>query len=303
MRKVITGVTPIHSQPRISVVINTLNEERNLPYCLRSVRPWADEIVVVDMHSADRTVAIAKEFGAHVFSHEPLGYADPARAFAVSKATGDWILILDADELVPAPLSRKLRAIADAGSADVVNIPRLNYLIGAPMMHTGWGPEQDRQPRFFRQGMLRFENTVHDFITPVPGARLVPLTYASGMALVHFNYLDIAQFIEKLNRYTDVEARQIVAYGWRLFPLRALAHGVLTFVGRYVRPAGYRDGWRGVYLALFMSFYRVISYAKATQYSKVGSREAIIEQYRQEAERVLGEYDLPEETGPDTPSL
>ena len=86
---------------RISVVINTLNEERRLPYALRSVQDWVDEIVVVDTHSDDKTVEIAEEFGARIFTHERVGYADPARAFAFARATGDWILILDADELVP----------------------------------------------------------------------------------------------------------------------------------------------------------------------------------------------------------
>jgi glycosyltransferase involved in cell wall biosynthesis len=83
------------------VVINTLNEERRLPYALRSVQDWVDEIVVVDMHSDDKTVEIAEAFGARIFTHERVGYADPARAFAFARATGDWILILDADELVP----------------------------------------------------------------------------------------------------------------------------------------------------------------------------------------------------------
>ncbi|PYU89881.1 MAG: glycosyltransferase family 2 protein, partial [Acidobacteria bacterium] len=114
--------------PRISVVVNTLNEEKNLPYALRSVRSWVDEIVVVDMHSQDRTVEIAREYGAKVYSHEPMGFVEPARAFAVAQAGGDWILILDADEVVPLLLSRRLREIARRDEADVVTLPRLNYL-------------------------------------------------------------------------------------------------------------------------------------------------------------------------------
>jgi glycosyltransferase involved in cell wall biosynthesis len=86
-------------RPRISAVFNTFNEEKRLRFALRSVKPWVDEIVVVDMHSSDATRTIAENFGAKVFLHEPLGYADPARAFAVAQATGDWILMLDADRL------------------------------------------------------------------------------------------------------------------------------------------------------------------------------------------------------------
>src|SRR5262245_29586580 len=98
--------------PGISVVINTRNEEKNLPHALRSVRPWVDEIIVVDMCSEDRTVEIARSFGAKTFPHEPLGYCEPARAFALGQATQPWVLILDADEMVPAPLSRALRSAA-----------------------------------------------------------------------------------------------------------------------------------------------------------------------------------------------
>ena len=85
----------------ISAVLNTLDEERRIAFALRSVRPWVDEIVVVDMASSDRTVEIARSFGAHVASHARTGFVEPARAFACAQAAGDWILVLDADELVP----------------------------------------------------------------------------------------------------------------------------------------------------------------------------------------------------------
>ena len=92
----------------ISVVINTLNEEKNLAYTLRSVQSWASEIIVVDMHSTDKTVEIAKTHGAKVFYHEPTGFVEPAQEFAVAQASHAWILLLDADEVVPKPLSERL---------------------------------------------------------------------------------------------------------------------------------------------------------------------------------------------------
>src|SRR5512142_1439943 len=137
--------TDTNNPTKVSVVINTLNEESNLPYCLRSVAPWASDIVVVDMHSTDDTRKIAERYGARVFLHEPLGFADPARAFAVSKATHDWILVLDADELVSVALHDELLRIASADEADVVKIPRRNYMFGAPLADTGWAPARDRQ--------------------------------------------------------------------------------------------------------------------------------------------------------------
>ncbi|MGH9356058.1 MAG: glycosyltransferase family 2 protein, partial [Terriglobia bacterium] len=129
---------------RISVVINTFNEEKNLPYALRSVQTWADEIIVVDMHSEDRTVEIARQFGAKVYFHERMGFVEPARAFAIGQASGDWIMVLDADEIVPEPLSRKLIEIAHGDEGvDAARLPWVNYLLGAAIRHTGWGPSQD----------------------------------------------------------------------------------------------------------------------------------------------------------------
>src|ERR1700692_4417067 len=99
---------------QISVVINTLNEERDLPYALRSVQPWADEIVVVDMYSSDRTVEVAKQFGARVVLDKGPGFNMPPRESAIQQATKPWIFVLDADELVPYSLSKALRRIAEA---------------------------------------------------------------------------------------------------------------------------------------------------------------------------------------------
>jgi GT2 family glycosyltransferase len=105
----------------------------------------------------------------------------------MKQATGDWILLLDADELVPAPLSERLRQIASDDEYDVVAVPRLNYLFGSPVWHTGWGPTQDRQKRFFRRGAVAARPTIHDYLEIQPGARVLRLGYQEGSALIHFN--------------------------------------------------------------------------------------------------------------------
>lgn len=277
----------------ISAVINTLNEEKNLPLALRSVRPWVDEIVVVDMHSDDRTVDIARDFGAKVFFHERRDFADPARAFALEQACGDWILILDADEIIPLPLSSVLLRTAQSNSADVVSIPRLNYLLGAPLMHTHWGPDQDLHFRFFKKGCLRATSTVHKYLHPVPDSRVLKLKFEPGLAIVHFNYLDSEHFIERLNRYTSIEAQQAFERGERVTPLGALARGGWEFGSRYVKGRGWRDGWRGFYLSLYMSFYRMVTAAKLRELTALGDRELVRARYRQEAEEILAAYGEP----------
>jgi glycosyltransferase involved in cell wall biosynthesis len=280
-------------KPRISAVINTLNEEKNLAFALRSIQSWADEIVVVDMHSDDSTVEIAREFGAKVFLHERVGFADPARAFALERASGDWILILDADEVVPLPLSKTLLRIAASDSADVVSIPRLNYLLGTPLMHTNWGPDQDPHFRFFRKGSLRTTSTVHNYLHPVPNSRVLKLKFEPGLAIVHFNYADSAQFIERLNRYTSIEATQAIERGEEITPGGALVKAAKGFVLHYIRGRGFQDGWRGFYLSLFMSFYRIVTAAKLQELKTLGQRERIESGYRQEAEKILKAYGKP----------
>ncbi len=308
------------SGPRISVMINTLNEEANLPYALRSVAPWADEIVVVDMHSEDRTVAIAERYGATVYLHERMGFADPARAFAFAQTTGDWILVLDADELIPAPLSRQLQQVAREDSADVVMIPRVEYMLGAPLAHA-WAPEKNKHPRFFRRDMLKLSAEIHHFVQPVPGARVLELPHEPGAEMVHFAYLDTAQFVDKLNRYSTIEAQQSFArgagetpawvirdmalYPWLLAfyrrrgstPAWALVYSFLAFVNRYVKNRGYRDGWRGFYLSLFWGTYFLAAYAKLTELERVGTREAITAHYGREAEQILMGYETPARDG------
>lgn len=276
--------------PRISVVVNTLNEEKNLPFALRSVRPWADEIVVVDMYSTDRTVEIAREFGAQVYLHRGPGFSYAPRAFAVNQGTSEWTLVVDADELIPVALSRDLRRMADSGQADVVLLPRTNYLLGAVMRHTGWGATQDSQVRFFRKGFVVGSSLAHQDFNPIEGARIKVLPYRGDNAIVHFNYLDSQQFIERLNRYTSIEAKQAFERGERRTPLGALLWGARQFRGQYIKLRGFRDGWRGFYLSLFMSFYRIVMAAKLHELTVLGPRELIESRYRQEAEEILKGY-------------
>ena len=278
------------ARPRISAVLNTLNEEKRLPFALRSVQSWVDEIVVVDMHSSDATRAIAESYGAKVFLHEPLGYADPARAFALEQATGDWILMLDADELVPPALSERLLEVAGRDEADVVVIPWLNYLLGAPLTRTGWGPTQDRHERFFRRGAVAAGARIHGFLEIQPNTRVLNLPYSEGLAMVHFNYVDVHHFLDKLNRYTDIEATRQRDNPRSGSAFRASVRAVREFWGRYVRSKGYKDGWRGFYLSALMGAYKLIVAAKVRQLQAIGDRSEIEAAYEAEAEKVLAAY-------------
>jgi len=278
---------------KISVVINTLNEEKNLPFALASVRTWVDEIVVVDMYSDDRTVEIAREFGAKVVFHERVGFADPARAFALEQASGEWILMLDADEMIPPPLSKALLKLAAGSDADVVEVHRLNYFFGAPLMHSYSGPRKDHYPRFFRKGHIVATPAIHNFFHPSPGSRVFDLSYEPGLAIVHLAYVDSRDFIEKLDRYTDIEARQAFERGERAKFWSVAFKAAKVLGGRYLITGGFRDGWRGLYVSLLYTFYRVVAIAKLYELTALGGREQIEAGYRQEAERVLKAYGEP----------
>lgn len=284
----------------ISVILIVRNEERNLPYALRSVASWAEEILVVDMHSEDRTREIAREAGARVLLHEKVGYVEPARVWSIAQARNEWVLLLDADEMVTAPLARRLERIAADDAADAVEVPRANYLVGRRMTHTGWGPHQDHQLRFFRRAKVQLPERVHGATRPAPGARLVRLPAIRNETIVHFNYLDLEQFLEKLNRYTSIEAREARARGERHGLSGAFAGAFRRFLGKYVKQSGWRDGWHGVVLSVYQAFYEFARRSKCIEAQTVGSREDIEARYRDIAEGILAEYAGDADSGRDT---
>jgi len=274
----------------ISVVVNTLDAERYLPYALRSVATWASDVVVVDMGSTDRTVAIAEELGARVVPCARADCVEGARAFAVAQARAPWVLLLDADELVPFGLSRRLQEIAAEGRVDVVRVPRRNHLLGGPLLHTGWNPERDRHVRFFRPGTVDMPTRIHEPLRAQAGARVLDLPYAPDEALVHFNYTDVDDFVARLARYTSVEAAQAVARGERAGGARALGGALREWLIRYLWHGGWRDGWRGFHLALLMAVYPIVVQAKIASRERLGSEEDVLRTYVRDAEQVLAEY-------------
>ncbi len=278
------------SRPRISVVLNTRNEEANLANALASVASWTDEIVVVDMRSSDGTVAIAQRFGARVLEHEPVGFADPARKLAVREANGDWILILDADEVVPVTLAERLQAVARDDDADVIDIPYCNYFLGRPLRFTFIGSGNDRHIRFFRHGSLYTSGAIHDYVHPLPGARRKRLPQRPEFAIHHFGYLDLAHFAEKIDRYTSIEAEQLLTRGARAGTFKVFWSVIGEFLTHYVKFQGFRDGWRGFYYSAFMAHYYAAKWGKLRTLREVGDREAIRSRYQQTIDALLAGY-------------
>ena len=242
------------TRPRLSVVVIALNEEDRIRDCLASVA-WADEIVVIDGGSEDKTVALAREFTDHVIIRAWQGFA-AQKNFGVDRATGEWILSLDADEQVePALRDEILGVLARPDAADGYRIARRNIMWDRWIRHGRLYP--DRQLRLFRRGRGRFsERAVHESVT-VEG-RVGRLT----APLLHYSYRDLGDFLRRADRYSTLAAEEW-ARGDRAFrPSQMVTAPLGRFLSMYLLHRGFLDGWRGFLLAVLYAYYVFIRSAK-----------------------------------------
>lgn len=239
--------------PRLSVVVITHDEEERLRRCLTSV-VWADEIVVVDSGSEDKTLEIAREFTDHVVVREWEGFARQKNA-AIERARGEWILSLDADEEVSPELAAEIRRVIAAPAADGFALPRRNIFWGRWVRHGLLYP--DWQVRLFRRGRGRFvERSVHESVEiDGPVARL-------AAPLVHHSYRDVADFLTRTNRYTSLAADEWVRSGRPIRAVDLVLRPIGRFLSMYVVHAGFLDGWRGFLLAVLYAYYVFVRCAK-----------------------------------------
>ncbi len=270
----------------LSVVIITYNEEANIGRTLETVkRLVADdkgEVIVVDSGSTDRTVEIARSSGAKVFIEDWKGYAAQKNS-ALEKASGDWILSLDADESIDSELLADLleqpsvslpkqqpsltlhdpgRGARAAAGASGFWIARKNYFLGRWIQHGGFWP--DRKLRFFRRGSARFEDRLVHEDVKLEG----PTGVLSG-ALVHNCYSTLSGYIDHMNRYSSLGARMAVRSGSRRFNLVNLVlRPLATFVYNYFFRLGFLDGREGLLLHLYHAAYVSWKYAKAWELSR-----------------------------------
>jgi (heptosyl)LPS beta-1,4-glucosyltransferase len=250
---------------KLSVVVNTLNEEKNLARCLTSVKDLADEIVVVDMHSSDDTVKIAKKFGAKVYNHKKAGYVEPARNYAMGKASGEWIFILDADEEASVGLKKKIKELISKPDASYYRIPRKNIVFGKWMEHSRWWP--DYNIRLFKKGSVSWSEIIHSVPTTIgEGA---DLEAKEDFAIIHHNYQSISQYIDRLNRYSDKQAEALLKEKKYKFAWQDLIRKpVNEFVSRFFAGEGYKDGVHGLALATLQAFSELSVYLKVWEKKK-----------------------------------
>jgi glycosyltransferase involved in cell wall biosynthesis len=241
----------------VAVVINTLNEEANLPGCLESVR-WAAEIIVVDMHSDDATARIAADFGCRVFQHERTGYVEPARNFGLAQATQPWVLVLDADERVSPALKTWMETTLAATTAAAFRIPRRNYYDGRWITCCGWFP--DDQLRLFRRGVAQYSDRIHR--APKIEGLVADLPQNGDACLEHYGFSTLTARLDKDNLYSDITAQAMIKEGRRVSVFGVLARPVAAFCTAYFLQGGFRFGAFGAVLAWERAFATFSKYAK-----------------------------------------
>ena len=240
--------------PKLSVTVITKNESRNIDDALKSVA-WADEIIVVDSHSTDATVAIARLHTDRVVVRDWPGYIDQ-KNHAASLASHDWILSLDADERVTPQLAEEIKALmAEPPPKPAYRIPRVTWHLGRWVRTTDWYP--DHQLRLYDRRTAQWTGRyVHEAVT-VRG----DVGQLRG-ELQHFAYRDIADHLETIDRYTTYAANQMHESGRRAGLLQIAGHPPLAFLRNYLAHGGIRDGAAGFIISAMNSYYVFLKFAK-----------------------------------------
>lgn len=246
---------------RISAIVITKNEARNIIACLDSLR-FCDEVIVVDSGSTDDTISLAERAGARVVFNPWSGYG-PQKNFALSLATGDWVLSVDADERVSPALAVEVEQATASVDKDGFEMPRLSTFCGREMWHSGWYP--DYVLRLFRRGRARFSDViVHERVVcqGMVGRLATPLT--------HHPVIRLEDALSRMDRYSTSNAEILTNSRQQVWFIEGILHGLWSFLRSYVLRAGFCDGREGFLLAVAIaegSYYRYMK-AWVLQYAR-----------------------------------
>lgn len=247
----------------LSVAIITENEANNLPDCLKSVE-FAGQVVIVDSGSTDQTVKIAMEFGCDVFIEPWQGFG-PQKQSAIDKCKYPWVLVLDADERIPAEKASVIKNIIlnPSNTAAGYSFPRKNYFQGHWIKHMGWWP--DRIVRLFRKDLGRMTpDRVHESI--MVSGPVEPL----DAPIEHYTESHFSKILNKINQYSALGAREAFEKGQKASIWSAIFRAQLTFIQNYFLRLGFLDGVPGLTLAITDSINKFFKYAKLYELRQQG---------------------------------
>lgn len=250
-----TSLRKAELRPGISACIITLNEEDNLPRCLQSIEELADEIVVLDSGSNDRTVDIAHEFQARVFRRDFDGYVNQ-KNHIISLVRHEWILVIDADEVITPGLANEIKNIIQRVDPPVAyRIPRMSFYLGRWIRHSGWYP--DYNIRLFRAGCGVFQGgTVHETVIPIG-----PVGTLQNH-LEHYSYGDISDHLLRIDQYSTLIAQDKHSHGKRSSIVWAVVKSFSKFCLTYFYRLGFLDGRAGLVIAVMAGYYNFLKYVK-----------------------------------------
>lgn len=249
---------------KISVVIHTYNNEGIIRRCLDSVKDF-DEIVICDMYSTDKTLEIAKEYECKIVMHENIGWADPARNFAIQSASNDWVFVVDSDEVIPKELVEYLK--------DFVKEPENYTGVKISRKNIYWGKflemeYPDAIVRFFKKDLTVWPPTVHSVPQISSGDVLVIPPEHSELAYLHYTSPSISSFVSIINKYTDFEVEKMAAKGKKVNILYAFFQSFWLTWEKFFIKKGYKDGAHGFIMCALRGFYKFLAHIKYWEYVK-----------------------------------
>ncbi len=242
----------------LSVIIITKNEERNLPDCLKSVS-FADEIIVIDSHSEDKTVEIAKKFGCKVFIESWKGYGQQKQS-ALEKTCYRWVLSIDADERIPPETANTIKQILQSPKAVAYSFPRKNYFHGKWIKCCGWWP--DRVVRLFDKYSGRFKGIVHE--SWQTNGKIIHL----DVPIEHYTYKNYSHIIQKMNIYSTLTAKELYKKNKTVSFISPIIHGCWMFMRSYFLKKGFIYGLDGLVISLMNATVSFFKYAKLLELQK-----------------------------------
>ena len=242
--------------PKLSIIVITLNEEANIKKCLESAK-WADEIILVDSNSDDKTVEIAKTFTDKIYLTADKSYASK-RNLAIEKASGEWIMWLDADERITYELKNEITNVLNTseGQFEVYLIGRKSFFINKFINHCGWYP--DYGLRLFKKSAgIKFNDArVHEkIIYKGKKGRL-------ESEILHYTDMTFEHYVSKLNSYTTSSALDLHDSGKKATSIDIIFRPVFTFIKMYFLKLGVFDGYTGLILCTLSSFHVFVKYSK-----------------------------------------
>jgi glycosyltransferase involved in cell wall biosynthesis len=261
----------------VTAVVLAKNEEKNLPRCLKNL-DWVKEVIVIDDYSSDNTKKIAEKFGAKVYQKRLVDF-ESQRNWALQKVKTPWVLMIDPDEEVTSEFRQEVERVIKEDKFDGFKFPRKNIIFGKWIRYTGWYP--DWQLHLFKTKRGKYVGKVHEQV--VLDGKIGIL----NASLIHYNYHSISQYLQKLDRYTNLEAEEKVRGGYKFRYQDLLVKPAEEFFRRFFAEEGWKDGVHGLALSLLQAFSELVVYLKV--WEKEGFKKEKVDNFSYILEKIAND--------------